>query len=42
MRAQEEVGGRLEYKVAGASNAARTAAALARRGERAEKVGQLG
>ncbi len=42
VRAQEEVGGRLEYKVAGASNAARTAAALARRGEMAEKVGQLG
>jgi hypothetical protein len=42
VRAQEEVGGRLEYKVAGASNAARTAAALARRGEIAEKVGQLG
>jgi hypothetical protein len=42
VRAQEEVGGRLEFKVAGASNAARTAAALVRRGERAEKVGQLG
>jgi hypothetical protein len=42
VRAQEEVGGRLEYKVAGASNAARTAAALARRGEKAEKAGQLG
>jgi hypothetical protein len=42
VRAQEEVGVRLEYKVAGASNAARTAAALARRGEMAEKVGQLG
>jgi hypothetical protein len=42
VRAQEEVGGRLEYKVAGASNAARTTAALARRGEMAEKVGQLG
>jgi hypothetical protein len=42
VRAQEDVGGRLEYKVAGASNAARTAAALVKRGEIAEKVGQLG
>ncbi len=42
MRAQEEVGGRLKYKVAGASNAARTAAALVKRGEMAEKASQLG
>ncbi len=42
VRSFEEKGGKLCFKVAGASNAARTAAALARKGMDAEKVGQRG
>jgi len=42
VRSFEEKGGKLCFKVAGASNAARTAAALSRKGMDAEKVGQRG
>ncbi len=42
VRAQEDGEVELEFKVVGASNAARTAAALTRKGERAEKVGKRG
>ncbi len=38
----EENSGQMIIKVAGASNAARTVAALTRKGVAAEKVGQLG
>jgi hypothetical protein len=42
VRSFEEKGGKLGFKVAGASNAARTAAALARKGMDASKIGQRG
>jgi hypothetical protein len=42
VRAFEEKGGKLGFRVAGASNAARTAAALARKGMDAVKLGQRG
>ncbi len=38
----EEDGGQMVYKVTGASNAARTVAALTRKGVAAEKFGQRG
>jgi hypothetical protein len=40
VRAEEEGSGQLVFKVVVASNAARTAAALTRKGEEAEKVGK--
>jgi uncharacterized membrane protein YgcG len=42
VRRLEEEGGSFEFLIAGASNAARTAAALARKGLVAEQVGNLG
>ena len=42
VRSFEEKGGKLGFRVAGASNAARTAAALARKGMEAVKMGQRG
>jgi hypothetical protein len=42
VRAEEDGSGQLVFKVVGASNAARTAAALTRKGEEAEKVGKRG
>jgi hypothetical protein len=42
VRSLEEDGGQMVYKVAGASNAARTVAALTRKGVAAEKFGQRG
>jgi hypothetical protein len=41
-RAQEDGEEEMEFKVVGASNAARTAAAITRKGETAEKVGKRG
>jgi hypothetical protein len=42
VRAQEDGEDEMEFRVVGASNAARTAAALTRKGEKAEKVGKRG
>ncbi len=42
VRAEEDGCGQLVFKVVGASNAARTAATLTRKGEEAEKVGKRG
>ncbi len=42
VRSLEEDGGQMVYKVAGASNAARTVAALTRKRVAAEKFGQRG
>jgi hypothetical protein len=42
VRSLEEDGGQMVYRVAGASNAARTVAALTRKGVAAEKFGQRG